>query len=308
MAQTEDEKPTCFIAMPITTLKEEAEQYGDEHHWDHVMRSLHMPAIEAAGMKPVVPIAKGTTLIHEGIIKNLSECDLVLVDLSRLNPNVLFELGVRTSLNKPIALVYDKRVTLPFDTSGMNTHDYKPALHGWEMGDEIKRLAEHLTDSVETCEGENPLWRRFGLSFKAQEPTSPESPTEAKLDLLVDRVLSLDAEISQMNARDDNAAIMERHREVLLRDEDAALADRHSPGRRFQNFERRINHFAKNRQIAVDISRVGPEHAAVRIDQHEPLDRVREAEDFIIGTALRFDVHLVNLASDEKDGRGRRLT
>jgi len=44
-----DPKPTCFIAMPITTTDEVARRYNDADHWTHVMEELFIPAIEAAG-------------------------------------------------------------------------------------------------------------------------------------------------------------------------------------------------------------------------------------------------------------------
>jgi len=44
-------------------------------------------------------------LIHAEIIRNIENADLVLCDMSCLNPNVFFEFGIRTSLNKPVSVV-----------------------------------------------------------------------------------------------------------------------------------------------------------------------------------------------------------
>lgn len=191
-----DEKPTCFIAMPITTQPEHLELYGgDEDHWGHVMGSLFERAIEEAGFRPIRPAAKGAHLIHAMIIQHLSTADLVLVDLSTHNPNVFFELGVRTSLNLPIALVRDELTTIPFDTSGINTHKYDSNLRGWELEQQRKALTRHIVESHASCGGENPLWRQFGLTIKASEPDSDESPREAKLDLIVSQIANLQNQI-----------------------------------------------------------------------------------------------------------------
>ena len=179
-------RPICFIAMPLTTRSAEADLYGDKDHWSHVMDSLFVRAIEHAGFEAVRPVAQGSHLIHGMIIDHLSRADLVLCDLSSHNPNVFFELGVRTSLNLPIALVRDEHTDLPFDTSGINTHAYSSALRGWEIEAEVERLTAHIADSARSCAGENPLWRQFGLSIRAREPDAKESPLEAKVDLLVD--------------------------------------------------------------------------------------------------------------------------
>lgn len=198
MTDGDDKRPTCFIAMPIRTREAEVSTYaGDTKHWEHVRESLFVPAVTAAGFEPIIPVAKGAWLIHEMIVKNLETADLVLVDLSANNPNVFFEMGVRTSLDLPVALVWDNLTTLPFDTSGINTHEYDPTLSGWKLDDERRKLTEHLGECVTSCAGKNPLWRRFGLESKAREATIESSPDEARFELLTERVELLTAMIEE---------------------------------------------------------------------------------------------------------------
>ena len=85
---------------------------------------------------------------------------MVLVDMSHLNANVFFELGVRTSVNGPVALVRcDASVPIPFDVSGINTYTYDPALKAWSHDKEVKGLAKHLRDAEATAGAKkNPLW------------------------------------------------------------------------------------------------------------------------------------------------------
>lgn len=191
------------MAMPITTHPEQAELYaGDTEHWQHVMESLFEAAIRDAGFEPIRPVAQGSHLIHGSIIHHLSTADLVLVDLSSHNPNVFFELGVRTSVNLPIAIVRDEHTDVPFDTAGVNTHAYDSNLRGWEILDQQRRLAKHIRDSEASCAGQNPLWRQFGLTIKASEPDTNESPLEAKVDLLTSQFIRLQANIdSDRNER-----------------------------------------------------------------------------------------------------------
>ena len=88
--------PTCFVAMPITTSSIYAEQLSDPEHFSHVLAHLLIPALEEAGLVAIAPSTIGAELIHAEIIRNLEQADFVLCDLSGLNPNVLFELGIRT--------------------------------------------------------------------------------------------------------------------------------------------------------------------------------------------------------------------
>ncbi|WP_419706638.1 hypothetical protein [Promicromonospora sp. NFX87] len=191
-------KKTCFIAMPITTRPDEAVRYGgDQNHWIHVMGSLFEKAIEQAGFEPIRPKVIGASLIHGEIIRNLSTADLVLVDLSSHNPNVFFELGVRTSINRPISLVRDEHTELPFDIAGINAHQYDSRLPVWENDRQQAELAKHIRESFESCNGENPLWKQFGLSITASEPNAGESPYEAKIDLLVNEFQTMKNQIGQ---------------------------------------------------------------------------------------------------------------
>ena len=84
----------CFIIMPITTPEATVPRYGgDADHFEHVLDHLFVPAVERAGYEPIPPIAEGSDLIHARIITNLDEADLVLCDMSCLNPNVFLSLG-----------------------------------------------------------------------------------------------------------------------------------------------------------------------------------------------------------------------
>lgn len=191
----------CFVAMPIRVHPDEAELYRDDEHWDHVYETLFAPAIEQAGMIPIKPVAEGSHMIHAEIIKNVTGADMVLVDLSSHNPNVFFEFGVRTAANKPIAVVRDEHTSIPFDTSGVNTHKYLSGLHGWTIANEIEALANHLRRCVESCKGQNPLWRQFGLRIKAEAPEVNESASDARLDLLVGGMDEIRHELSTMRRR-----------------------------------------------------------------------------------------------------------
>lgn len=188
---TEDTRPECFIAMPITVHPEEQKVYGDAEHWKHVMEQLFLPAIELAGFKPVKPFATGSGMIHARIVQYLATAPLVLCDLSQHNANVMFELGVRTSVDKPIVLVKDEHTKLPFDIGGINTHEYSSGIESWRLDAQRKELAEHIRETGATLEEGNPMWRRFGTGIVASAPTSNESPIEARLDVLTEQINTL---------------------------------------------------------------------------------------------------------------------
>jgi Restriction endonuclease len=178
----------CFVVMPISMLDIYADRYNDPEHFSHVLDHLFTPALEEAGYEAVRPTITGSDLIHAEIISNLETCDLVLCDISTLNPNVFFELGIRTSLDRPVALVRDHfTVQIPFDTGSINTHTYDASLQPWKLPSEVEALTLHVKQVAAKSGDRNALWRYFGLTQRAS-PAEISNPIEAKLNLLIDEV------------------------------------------------------------------------------------------------------------------------
>lgn len=161
---------SCFIVMPITTPEAFIKEYRDGiEHFSHVLECLHVPAVEKAGFKPIPPSAQGSDLIHAEIIRNLETADLVLCDISCFNPNVYFELGVRTALNKPVCFVMDDLTKkLPFDTGILNHKEYKSSLDAWDRDSQVKLISDHIKASYARSEGKNTLWRHLGIKSEAR--------------------------------------------------------------------------------------------------------------------------------------------
>lgn len=191
MAKSENSKK-CFLIMPITTPDHLLDMYkDDDNHFSHVLDCLFTPALKNAGFEPVSPKSTGSDVIQADIIKQLSNCELVLCDMSILNPNVFFEFGIRTALNKPVALVIDdKTKNIPFDTSIINFHKYSSSLDAWSIETEINTLAEHVRNAYKKTKDYNALWKYFGVAqtgmFKPEEASLGE-----KIDLLMQEVAAL---------------------------------------------------------------------------------------------------------------------
>jgi hypothetical protein len=177
---------TCFVAMPITTPDAYAAKLGDVDHFAHVLTHLFTPALQAAGLKVLAPSVAGSEIIHAEIIKNLEQADFVLCDLSDLNPNVLFELGIRTSLDRPVMHVRDDLTgRVPFDIAAVNTHTYNSSLTPWSLAGEIPRLTEFVKGVMSSENPGNAMWRYFGLTKRGKPSDAGADPTQAKLDLLI---------------------------------------------------------------------------------------------------------------------------
>lgn len=185
-------KGSCFVIMPITPPEERLSTYSDGAlHFAHVLDYLFTPVLESCEYKPIPPSASGSRIIHADIIENLEQADLVLCDISCLNPNVFFELGIRTALDKPVAIVKDDYTKhIPFDTLSINTYTYASSLAPWSLETDVPNLIEHIKSSVERANGRNSMWRYFGLTQRAA-PAEIEDPRDAKLSLILEEVTKL---------------------------------------------------------------------------------------------------------------------
>lgn len=160
-----ENKPRCFVIMPITMPGEKGDDYnGDADHFDKILNHLFVPAIQKAGFIPIPPKSTGSDIIHADIIKNLSVSELVLCDMSILNPNVFFEFGIRTALDKPVALVIDDATDeVPFDASMINFHRYKSS-PAWNNDEQVLALTEHILGTYAKSKNRNALWKYFGFA------------------------------------------------------------------------------------------------------------------------------------------------
>lgn len=279
----------CFIAMPVSTSPEHSAKYGDDDHWKHVLEEVLVPAVEKAGFEAVRPTAQGTSVIHARIISELSECAMVVCDLSALNPNVLFELGVRTSLNLPIALVAETDTRLPFDVGSLNTHFYDPSLAAWRIRDEVSRLAAHITESEAACDGVNPLWRHFGYTRTAQEPsTEGVSRTDARVELLSEDVTQLRRLIEHQMIVDDRLSF------------DHTLAARHlaggpAPVSLFMDALKRFD-AKQGKQLGIGYIAASPSEVLVYVSADMPEDTRARLFELAHRYEVRLDLRFVDPA------------
>lgn len=195
--------PKCFIVMPISVPEEQLGQYRDgADHFTHVLTCLHIPAVQRAGFEAIPPISDGSELIHAEIIDKLEKSEHVLCDMSCLNPNVFFEWGIRTSLNKPVAVVRDELVKkVPFDAGILNHVDYNSAIEAWDLEDQITKLAEHIRTAFDKSDGKNALWKHFGTkmaSLVEAVPYKSDNLSADSLELILEHVESLGRQFGEL--------------------------------------------------------------------------------------------------------------
>jgi hypothetical protein len=129
--QVLSERPRAFVAMPF------------EEPFDTIYREVIQPEGERHGLDVVrVDQIAGPGIIFEDIKREISECKVVIAEITAPNQNVFYELGYAHALNKPTILLARRGRELPFDIRSYRVIFYDDSIGGKP---EVERnLTKHL--------------------------------------------------------------------------------------------------------------------------------------------------------------------
>lgn len=131
----------AFVIMPFV----ERDEKRPNGFFKEVLDSLIIPAGIEAGFTVETANKQGSDVIQSTIINDLLEADIVIADLTDHNPNVLFELGVRMAVDKPIALVKTKDTGRIFDIDNMlRVKEYNQNLWKSTIEKDLPELTDHF--------------------------------------------------------------------------------------------------------------------------------------------------------------------
>lgn len=223
--QQKNETPECFVVMPIS------DQPGyDQGHFTAVYRDLIKPAIIAAGYRPIrADEVKSANIIHMDIINRLIEAPLVVCDLSGLNPNVLYELGIRQSFGLPVVLIKDEKTRDIFDIAPIRFQPYQSsrlydttiAFHGV--------LKTAITDTTENEKEAKSFIELLAIKQAAALPKMSNDNIESlKTDLILRQLTEISNELKATSRYTDLPIVSGPtrgvNRNMLKRDRDQVLA------------------------------------------------------------------------------------
>jgi hypothetical protein len=141
--------PTCFVVMGFGVKTDY--QTGRKLDLDKSYQNLIKPAVEAAGLTCV----RADEIVHAGIIdvpmyKQLLLADVVVADVSTMNPNAFYELGVRHALRPHTTIIVaESELKFPFDVGHSVVRQYKHL--GEDIGySEVRRFQAELTKAIQT--------------------------------------------------------------------------------------------------------------------------------------------------------------
>lgn len=182
-AEAKDEaKPICGIIMPIAAMPPKY----DASHWIDVRRVIDAAIIKADMTPQIVSDSFEGDVIQRRIINNLYDNPVVVCDVSGLNPNVMFELGMRITFKQPVIIITDDFATIPFDTKVIEHLGYPRGLHIHQTAEFIEKLAERIKRLHE--QKKSDTFKSFIEEFGTFEVLEPTKKVVEADQLILDRL------------------------------------------------------------------------------------------------------------------------
>lgn len=187
----EQEEKKCFI---ITLI-------GDSNSVTFrkakgVIESVIRPVLQKNGFNDIkaayeINISR---MITTQIINRIIDDDLVIVNLTGNNPNVMYEMCLRHVVAKPIIHICENGTILPFDIKDSRTIFYENDMLGVsELKESLKRFLVEIDYRVDYSD--NPIYTayKFGNLLKMSNGTEKETEIKLLLDIL-DSISDLQSE------------------------------------------------------------------------------------------------------------------
>lgn len=169
---SEIQKKVCGIIMPIADSLD-----YPLGHWRDVYAIL-CEAIDQTEFEPkLVSEDLAVGLIHDRIVTNIYNNEIVVCDVSSKNPNVMFELGLRLAFDKPTIIIKDEITGYSFDTGVIEHINYPSSLRFGQIikfKDELIKRINATYEKFNTETNYSPFLKSFGKKITPASIQSTE--------------------------------------------------------------------------------------------------------------------------------------
>jgi len=182
-----DKQKNCFVVTPIGAGDSDTRRKAQG-----ILDTVIKPALDKKGYFVHVAHEISTLgSITKQVIKHLIQDELVIANLTELNPNVMYELAVRHAVRLPVITIAEEGTTLPFDISDERTIFYKNDMAGaFEL---IPKLEKAIDEALIDKEPDNPIYRVTDALIIKE---SAETPTAEKY--ILNRLDAIEESISKV--------------------------------------------------------------------------------------------------------------
>lgn len=185
------ERKKCFVVGPIG-----ADDSEDRVHADWLLEEIIEPVFAAHFADfDVVRADKIATpgRIDAQVISHLLESDLVIADITTLNPNAFYEIGIRHTVQKPIIHMHLNGQKIPFDIAAFRSIPFEK-----KRPSDFRKARELLLSAVQVAidpdhEIDNPVTFSRGKIQVSENATPAERVYLEQLELINTRLETLES-------------------------------------------------------------------------------------------------------------------
>lgn len=172
---------TCGLIMPIA-----ANEVGSVEHWLHV-RKIITDALNGTGFQvKMVSDSNEVNVIQNNIVTNIYSNDIVICDVSSRNPNVMFELGMRLTFDKPVVIIKDKDTPYSFDVGNIQHLEYPRSLNYVEIQHFQQALKEKTLSTLAASKAQG--YSPFLSHYKIQHVSKVETEVVGREDYIISAI------------------------------------------------------------------------------------------------------------------------